>query len=100
MDVTAVVECMSKEGMCHADCRIALIYYAFKPYLKCTMVFRISVVFFLSPKGVLSIQYLYVPSLLQRISDGNTNQPKAPCRLATWALQFFYGSYKEDTQQK
>lgn len=100
LDVTAVVECMSKEGMCHADCRIALIYYTFKPYLKCTVVFRMSVISFLSPKAVPSIHYLYIPSVLQRISGGNTYQPKAPHRLAPWALQCFYGSHKEDTQQK
>lgn len=100
MDVTAVVECMPKEGMCHADCRIAHIYYTFKPYLKCTVVCRMSVISSLSPKEVPSIHYLYVLSILQRIPGGNTNQPKASHRLAPRALQCFYGSYKGDAQQK
>lgn len=32
--LTAVVEYTSKEGISHAEYRIALIYYTFKPYLK------------------------------------------------------------------
>lgn len=99
LDVTAVVKYMSQEGMCHTDCRIALIYYTLKPYFKYAVVFRISLFFFLSPKAVPNIHYLYVLSVLQRISGGNTNQPKAPLRLAPWALQCFYGSYKENTQK-
>lgn len=67
--VTAVVEHMSKEGISHAEYRIVLIYYTFKPYLKYPLFLSMICNFFLSGlNAVLSIPYLYVLSVLQRVS--------------------------------
>lgn len=67
--LTAVVEYTSKEGVSHAEYTIALIYYTFKPYLICPVVLRVVCNLFSSLlNAVPSIPYLYVPSVLQRIS--------------------------------